>query len=256
MTSLNLTLRTGALDNFDTIFANNQEQVKEIKEIEKIRNTKKKNLVKVGYPLMDDLIKEYEEEGKTESNTILIAPSHQQDNILDSCIDEILKNLLNTKYKIIVRPHPQYIQRYPEKIDKLIEKYKDRFNDNFYFELDFSSNKSIYNSALVITDWSGIGMEYSLATTKPTLYINTKMKVMNKDYKKINVEPIDISMRNKIGKAIEKQEVKDIKNIVDDLILNQKKYKENNIEIRNKYLFNIGKSSKIAGEYIINKISK
>lgn len=257
MTSLNLTLRKGALDHFDTIFANNQEQVKEIKEIEKLRNTKQKNIVEVGFPFMDDLIKKYKEEHcQTEKNTILIAPSHQEDNILDSCIDEILEQLLNTKYKIIVRPHPQYIQRNQEIIDKLINKYKDKFNDNFYFELDFSDNKNIYSSDLVITDWSGIGMEYSLATTKPTLYINTKMKIINSDYKKINIEPIDITIRNKIGKSIEKQEIKDIKTIIDDLILNQDKYKENNIEMRNKYLFNVGNSSKIAGEYIINRINK
>jgi thiol-disulfide isomerase/thioredoxin len=58
---------------------------------------------------------------------------------------------------------------------QLVEKYKDKFNDNFIFELDFSSNKTIYCADLVITDWSGIGMEYSLSTAKPTLYINTKI---------------------------------------------------------------------------------
>lgn len=106
---------------------------------------------------------------------------------------------------------------------------------------------------LVITDWSGIGMEYSLATTKPTLYINTKMKVINKDYEKINTKPLDIIIRNKIGKAIEKEETKEIKKVVDELIVNQNKYKQENVKIREKYLFNLGQSSKIAAEYIINK---
>ena len=55
---------------------------------------------------------------------------------------------------------------------------------------------------LVITDWSGIGMEYSLATTKPTLYINTKMKVINKDYEKINTKTLDIIIRNKIDDVL------------------------------------------------------
>ncbi len=257
MTSLNLTLRTGALDYFDTIFANNEEQVKEIKEIEKLRKTKQKNIVKVGFPFIDDLIKKYNEDNyKSDKKTILIAPSYQQDNILESCIDDILEQLLNTEYKIIVRLHPQYILRNQENVNEIINKYKDKFSDNFYFELDFSSNKNIYCSDLVITDWSGIGMEYSLSTAKPTLYINTKMKIINKDYKKINVEPIDIVLRNKIGKAIEKQDIKKIKNIVDKLISSKEEYKDKIVDARNKYLFNIGSSSKIAGEYIINKINK
>ena len=253
MTSLNLTLRTGALDYFDTIFANGPEQVKEIREIEELRNTKKKQIVKVGFPLMDDLIEEYNKnKSENEKKTILIAPSHQKDNILESCIDNILEQLLDTEYRVIVRPHPQYIQRKPERIEELTDKYKDKFSDDFKFELDFSSNENVYLADLVITDWSGIGMEYSLATTKPTLYINTKMKVINKDYEKIDTKPLDIIIRNKIGKAIDKEETKEIKKIVDELITNQNKYKEENIKVREKYLFNLGESSKIAAEYIIN----
>ena len=253
MTSLNLTLRTGALDYFDTIFANGPEQVKEIREIEELRNTKKKQIVEVGFPLMDDLIEEYNKnKNENEKKTILIAPSHQKDNILESCIDNILGQLLDSEYRVIVRPHPQYIQRKPERIEELTYKYKDKFSDNFKFELDFSSNENVYLADLVITDWSGIGMEYSLATTKPTLYINTKMKVINKDYEKIDTKPLDIIIRNKIGKAIDKEETKEIKKIVDELITNQNKYKEENIKVREKYLFNLGESSKIAAEYIIN----
>lgn len=253
MTSLNLTLRTGALDYFDTIFANGPEQVKEIREIEELRNTKKKQIVEVGFPLMDDLIEEYNKnKNENEKKTILIAPSHQKDNILESCIDNILGQLLDSEYRVIVRPHPQYIQRKPERIEELTDKYKDKFSDNFKFELDFSSNENVYLADLVITDWSGIGMEYSLATTKPTLYINTKMKVINKDYEKIDTKPLDIIIRNKIGKAIDKEETKEIKKIVDELITNQNKYKEENIKVRKKYLFNLGGSSKIAAEYIIN----
>jgi hypothetical protein len=63
-------------------------------------------------------------------------------------------------------------------------------------------------------------------------------------------------IRNQIGRAIEKEEISNIEKIVDELILNQEKYKEKNIDIRNKYLYNLGNSSKIGAEYIINKIKK
>lgn len=259
MVSINLTLRTGALDNFDTVFASGPEQLKEIREIEKLRGTKEKNIVKVGYPFMDDLIEKVEniESKKTnDKKMILIAPSHQEDNILESCIDEMLNQLLDKDYKIIIRPHPQFIRRSKQKIDELLEKYKDKFNEDFYFELDFASNETIYLSDLVITDWSGIGVEYSVSTTKPTLFINTKMKVINEDYDKIETKPLDITLRNIIGKEIEKEEVNDIANIIEDLLVKQDEYKANNLEVREKYLYNLGNSDKIGAEYIISQIKK
>lgn len=259
MGSVNIPLRTGALDYYDTVFASGPHQVEEIRKIEELRNTKKKNIINVGYPLMDNLIKQYNNLNKKENKnrkTILIAPSYQEDNILLSCIDEILDNLLDKDYKIIVRPHPQFIQRNKERIDELLSKYKNRFDDDFYFELDFSSNKTIYSADLLITDWSSICFEYSLATIKPTLFINTKLKVINKDYAKIDVEPVDITIRNKIGKSIEKEQIKEINTIINELILNQEKYKEQIIKAREKYLFNLGKSSKVGAEYIIKRIKK
>ena len=85
---------------------------------------------------------------------ILIAPSYQKDNILESCIDEMIDSLTKLDYKVIVRPHPQFIRRNGQRIDELLKKYEAKFNDNFYFELDFSSNETIYKADLVITDWS------------------------------------------------------------------------------------------------------
>ena len=47
---------------------------------------------------------------------ILIAPSWQKDNILESCLEETLKPLLATGYRIVVRPHPEFVKRFPAKI--------------------------------------------------------------------------------------------------------------------------------------------
>lgn len=258
MGSINITLRTGALDHYDTIFASGPQQVDEIRKIEKLRNTKKKKIVEVGYPLMDNLINKHNSiiHNFKDKKTILIAPSYQEDNILLSCIDEILDNLIDKNYKIIVRPHPQFIKRNNEKIEELLEKYKSKFNSDFYFELDFSSNETIYTADLLITDWSGICFEYSLSTMKPTLFVNTKLKVINKDYSRIDIEPLDITIRNIIGKTIEKNQIKDIDIIIQQLLLNQEIYKKQILKTRQQHLFNLGESAKIGAEYIIKRIKK
>ncbi len=257
-TSLNLTYRTGALDYFDTIFAVSKHQGVEVRQMEALRGTKKKRIVKVGYGLIDNLIESYEklEKKENEKPTILIAPSWQYDNILDSCIDNILNGLVCDDYRVIVRPHPQYIRRFPLQMEELIEKYKDRFSDNFVIETDFSSNATIYTSDMVITDWSAIAYEFSFTTNKPTLFINTEMKVVNKDYEQIKVKPFDITARDTIGKSIGKEETKNIKSVVDGLIASKDDYFKQIDELKHSYFYNLGNSGEAAADYIVERLNR
>ena len=50
-----------------------------------------KVLLNWGYCLLDDMRKDYESKEKVinEQKTILIAPSWQEDNIVDSCLEDI-----------------------------------------------------------------------------------------------------------------------------------------------------------------------
>ena len=255
--SPNLTYRQDALDHFDTIFVKNKKQELEIREIEEFRGTNKKRIVQTGYTLIEDMIEAYEKTKKqNEIKTILIAPSWQEDNIMDSCIDDILDKLLNTEYKVIVRPHPQYLKRNSVEMKLFEEKYQNNIGDKFVIEKDFSSNETVYNADLIITDWSGIGYEFSFSTTKPCLFINTKMKIINPKYKEISVTPMDIEVRDKLGKCLEKYELKDIKEYIDDMILNQEQYMKENYKLRKEYIFNIGKAAEIEGKYIIERIGE
>lgn len=256
LTSVNLTYREGALDYYDTIFATSKQQVDEIRAIEELRQTKPKKIIETGYCLIDEMIDKYNslEHKENEVKTILIAPSWQEDNIMDSCLDEILNSCLDKGFRIIVRPHPQYIKRNPIQMKKIIDSYKDKINDNFIIEQDFSSNDTVYKSDIVITDWSAIGYEFSFATTKPCIFINTKIKIVNPQYDEIDVIPMDVKLRKVIGKSINKDEIGTILNIIEDLIDKQREYKQSNEKIRNEYLFNVGKTSEIAGQYVINKI--
>lgn len=226
--------------------------------MEKLRKTKKKRIVKCGYGLIDNMIAAYEKLEKKENDkpTILVAPSWQYDNLLDSCLDNILAGLVCDKYKVIVRPHPQYIRRYPLQMEAIIEKYKDKFNEDFAIETDFSSNVTVYTADMVITDWSAIAFEFSFTTNKPTLFVDTEMKVINKDYEKIKTKPFDITARNKVGKSISKEDTKNISEIVDELLENKMSYAQQINELKNSYFYNLGHSGEVGADYIIEKISE
>lgn len=139
---------------------------------------------------------------------------------------------------------------------EIIGKYKDKFNDDFVIETDFSSNVTVYTADLLITDWSAIAYEFSFTTNKPTLFINTEMKVVNKDWKLIKIKPFDITGRNEVGRAIEKSEVQQVADTVKELIDTRDEYYEKIDALKHEYFYNLGSSGDVGAEYIIGRIKK
>lgn len=254
--SSNLTFHKNALDHFDTIFTSGFKNKEEIKEREEKYGLPSKNLVEWGSGVIDNMTESYKEmseEGKPgEKKTVLIAPSWQKDNILDSCIEEMLDKLVRTDYRIIVRPHPQYVRHFEGRVDSLAEKYQ---GYGVEFQKDFSSNKTVYMADLLVTDWSSISLEYAFSTLKPVLFINTPMKVVNSDYQELSTVPIDIELRDKVGISLAMDSVgEEVVSAVDRLLGDQQFSKESMQELKERYLYHQGESGKIGAKYMIQRL--
>ena len=254
MGDVNLSYRKHALDHFDTIFVPNDLTIQEIRAEEKLYNLPEKTLVKTGYALVDNMIAAYEASEHTENNPkeILIAPSWQQDNLIDLCIEPILNQLLGKGYHVTLRPHPQYVRHFGDRLLAIKEKYADC--SDFTLQDDFSSNSTVFNADVMLTDWSGIAYEYSFTTLKPTLYINTPMKVMNPDYEELGIEPFDITVRDEVGISVDVDKLDTLHDVVERLLHDTEYSKDAMIAVRDKYLFNIGGSGKAGADYIIKKL--
>ena len=250
----NLMLRKGALDAFDTVFCSNETVYQEIRAQERVYGLKAKTLVKYGYAMMDNMIRAYSEQPpvKNEPPVVLIAPSWQEENIMDTCIDGILRNLLPLQFRIIVRPHPQYVRHYPEKLESLRNQYRNF--TNFCLQEDFSSNKTVFNADILVTDWSSIAYEYSFTTLKPCLFINTPIKVMNPDYRDIEVEPFDISIRKKIGIEVELNEIDKIPSAVERLLTEECFSPDSISALREQSLYHLGNAASVGAEYLIDRL--
>ena len=256
--SMHMSFKEHSLDNFDTVFCTGEHIAKEVRASEKVYATKEKTLVEFGYPLIEDLIKSCEglQKAEGQKKQILIAPSWQEDNLLDSCIEDIIDGLYANDYKIIVRPHPEYVKRYMQKLNLLMDKYEDKIGENLEFELDFSTNTSVYSSDVLITDWSGIGIEFGFATLNPVVFINTKIKMENENYKNINIEPQEIRLRNVLGVALEKGDVKSKISETVAGLLNNEEFSANVKQEREKYFYNLGSNGIYGAKYIIKSLLK
>lgn len=255
MTSTHLTALQEAYDKYDTLLCVGPHQVQEVRKAEQLRNLPAKELVNVGYPLLDEEIEAFGRIDKeNERPVILIAPSWQEDCILDSCIEPLLESLLNHGWKVVVRPHPEYIKRYGARWNTLQAKYERVSADELYFESDFSSNTTVFSSDVLITDWSSVACEFSFSTLKPAVFVNTKMKVRNPNYQDLGIVPTDISLRDEIGVSISPGDAGKAASVVADLLENKAQWKDRVEGVRRNTIFNVGNSVNVEGEFLLNRI--
>ena len=253
MGSNNLTFRKGALDHFDAVFCAGIHQKIEIEQQEAVYNLPAKACVEVGYPLIDEMRDNYARSEHTENlrKKILIAPSWQKDNIIDSCLEQLLDVLKETDCEIIVRPHPQEVRMKKEYMESLKAKYEP---DGIEIQTDFTSNNPVMEADLLITDWSDISCEYAFTTLRPVLYINTPMKVMNPEWQKIDYPPINITLRDQLGKNLDVDQLDKAAETVEYLLQNKDAYRSRIQELANTYLYNLGSSAEAGARYIIKTI--
>jgi len=244
--SLTMGLKTDPLKYYDTVFCYGPNYNNELRAIEKYYSSPEKTLVNIGFPLFEELAKNYEDQKKeidSDKKTIIIAPSWQKDNIFDSCLDELMVALQKTDYKVVLRPHPEYIKRFPLKIKAVKKKYKNEL------QLDFT--KSILAADVLITDWSTVAYEFSYAKNKPSIFINTTMKVLNPNWDKYGVGNVDLDLRKKIGVEIEIDEIPNIEKALERL----KKIK-NSKQVLKDLLYDASDADQIAGSHIIKAIRR
>ena len=249
MFSIHSYLRKGAIDSYDTIFCVGKHHVNEILETEKIYNLKPKKLVEYGFGRLDTLLNEKNEinQNNFEKNLIIMTPTYGKDNFLEICGIEIINILLDSNFKVLLRPHFRIFQETPELINKIKKTFED--HKNFRLEDGIISKEDFHSSKYLISDWSGISMEYAFVFERPVIYIDVPQKIMNDEMEKISIIPLEVSIREKIGYVINPKKLNDIPKILTEV--DDKSRTEEIRQIRSETVFNIGTSAKVGSEYII-----
>jgi len=241
-----------AFDNYDIIFCTGKYMIEEIRKQERIYNLKAKTLVEHGFSKLDYITREYLKYEEDTNNTkaskiILIAPTWGSDGIIESRFaSNYIDEIISQGYSVILRPHPETVKRSRKKIDDLLNIYLN--NNAFSCELNITSFKNLFLADILVTDWSGIAIEYAFATNKMVLFLDTPQKIFNKDYFKLELDAFESEIREKIGY---------IWNGKDNISSYAAKLDES--VKGSDYIYNLGKSDKIASEFIaglINDIQK
>jgi YidC/Oxa1 family membrane protein insertase len=108
---------------------------------------------------------------------------------------------------------------------------------------------------MLITDWSGIAFEYAFGTERPVLFIDTPRKVNNPDYEDLDIEPLIVKLRNKIGRSVSPHTLQMVPGMITQLLKEQKTFKEKITAYRDTYIYHWGKSAQRCADYIISLCS-
>ena len=251
MFSIHSYLRKGAIDNYDTIFCVGPHHVNEVRETEKIYELKPKNLVKYGFGRLDTLLQKKENFQGTNSEAkdlIIIAPSYGDNNLIEKCGTKLIDILLKSNFRVMLRPHLRTLRD----STKLINSIKENFgkNPNFVLETGVIKFDSLNNSLCMISDWSGISLEYAFTFERPVIFIDVPKKILNPNWSDIELEPIETSIRDKIGHIVSPNSLEEVLDLIRILDKNTQNISELIKGIRQKIVYNIGESAKIGAEYI------
>ena len=251
--------RKGAFDHYDSIFCTGPHHIEEITATESVYSLKHKNLVEHGYGLLDKLqknkpLKNQKNYTNDEKKKIIIAPSWGKKGLLETKGIELVKILLDAGYHVTVRPHPMTIRKWPKKIKAI----KNEFDNepNFEMETDVSSFESIYSAYGLISDWSGIAIEYAFVCEMPVFYIDVSQKINNSSYNKIQCNPLEFSIRNLIGKIISPNDLSSLPKVIESTYEENNNFKTIIQEVRNKTIFNLGQSGIKGAQEILQILDK
>ncbi|NQV18068.1 MAG: CDP-glycerol glycerophosphotransferase family protein [Armatimonadetes bacterium] len=254
LVSTHMAYKKGSFDNYDSILCTGAYQRKEIRVYEEQEQLKHKQLVKAGYYRLERIYKRYKNyEKKREEVTnkiILVAPSWGDDNILEACGESLISLLLNNNYIVIVRPHPETIRRSPALIDMLIQKFG--HNQKCKFELSVSTDDSLLQADALICDCSGIALEYAFGTERPVLFIDVPYKIKNPYYKKLGMEPFELSIRQKIGILVSPDDIISIPSVIETLLNERNTFKREIVKLRKEHVYAFGESTSIVTKYILD----
>lgn len=247
--STHLQYNEAAFDEYDTIFCVGPHHVNEIETREKQYQLPHKKLLPIGYPRMDIVYQKYQSYQKQfKQKTILIAPTWSMASLFENGIQQLLEALAPTDYRVVVRPHPEFLKRRKTLADS-VKNYV-YTQPNFIWENQLLKEDSLYEADLLITDHSGIAFEYAFGTERPVLFVDTPLKEHNKNWRDLNLEPIELQLRNKVGVDIALNELNNILPIIEDLLKNADNWRETLRTIRDKHVFHWNCSAKEGAEYI------
>lgn len=252
--SVHLFYPNGAFDHYDSILCVGPHQIEELRKQEELYHLKPKTLIEAGYYRVERIHRAFcnrqaaQSKPSSGNRVILIAPSWGARNILEAHGETVVSALVNAGFAVVVRPHPETRRRFP----RIVESFERKFRDDprVTLEQSVSTDDSLLQADVLVTDWSAVALEYAFGTERPVLYVDTSLKHYNDQYGELGIEPLELRLRSQIGMVLPADEIPSIAQAVEHLIRDRSGFEARIRELRAQCVFAFGRSSEIGARHI------
>ncbi|MBR6407399.1 MAG: CDP-glycerol glycerophosphotransferase family protein [Clostridia bacterium] len=243
------------LDYYDAVLLSGDYQVEQVRKLEKLRDLQPKELTVVGLPYMDDMSERLNSEFIQYNcvQTVLLAPSWGESAILSRFGSTIIRELLNTGYNIIVRPHPQSVVSEKEMLYKLMEEFPD--SERIQWNFDNDNYNVLKNSDILISDFSGVLFEFSLVYDKPVIFTRPDTDWAQYDQWWLDDELWTFKVLPTLGEELTADSLNNLREIIDNCI-NNPKYARSRQIARDETWAHYGRGAELAVDYLVNKYNE
>jgi len=260
LVSTSMVYRQSAFDHYDSILTVGPHHIEEIRQREKTKKLKGKKLIEHGYGRLDTILenanhfKERNYEGNS-TMRVLIAPSWGENCLIESgVVKDVISILLGAGLQVILRPHPETKKRSPKTIEKLRVQFKSA--GRFFYDDDVGSDQTLHQANLMISDWSGAAFDYAFGVERPIVFIDGPRKINNDDWAGYSLEPFEAFIRTEVGKIVSPRDLKELPDLIRRLVLNTDHFVRRIRTARQRWVFNVGDSSRAGAEAIVEKADR
>lgn len=178
----------------------------------------------------------------------MLAPSWGPDGILERGAEPLVDGLLRAGHRVVVRPHPRSLHISAGTIDALGSHFRN--NPRFFLDEDATTLRALLDAHIMISDWSGVAMEFAFGLERPVLFVDVPRKVNNPRWTEIGIAPLEEWYRNEVGAILHHERLGDAPTMITSLLASSDAIAEQARLLRAKYVFNLGASGSRGAEII------
>ncbi len=244
--------RMFGIDYYDMLLLSGEYQERDARNLEKLRDLPAKEIVMIGIPYMDEMVRRLKEAPAlpVHERTVLLAPTWGPSSILSKFGDRIIQSLVDTGYRIIIRPHPQSFTAEAKLMEELMTKYPD--SDRLSWNRDTDNFEVLRQSDILISDFSGVTLEFAFVYDKPIMIADTEYDSSPYDTWWLDTPFWTLDALSRMGMTLTEESLPKLKDMIDEAI-DDPKYKAERDKARSETWVYPGEGASRAADAIMAK---
>src|SRR5262245_42878548 len=274
MGSTHMVDHASSYDHYDSLLCVGPHHVAEIRRREEVYHLPAKHLFAHGYPRLERLValagdrapaaRQPAAQTTMDSRasaggapaprppaartTVLLAPTWGEQSALHVCGEPLIAALLGAGIGVILRPHYQTKRLAPQVVERLVARFGS--DPGFRYVERMEESASLFESDLLVCDWSAMAIEYALGLGKPVLFVDVPPRVRNPRYAELGLEPMELRIRRELGAVLPLDRGSEAPRYVTELLRSGEDFRKRNAARREEWVFNFGRSGEVGAREI------